>query len=113
MNAVQSSLDFDALKEVQAVMGADFPLLVESFFNDSVNLLIVMQKSIDENNAEALRQAAHSFKGSAGNMSAMTLAALCEDLEGLAFSGTTIGGGQLVTQINAEYKQVKAALEDI
>ncbi|MEH6556573.1 MAG: Hpt domain-containing protein [Oceanicoccus sp.] len=113
MNTVQPSLDFDALKEVQGVMGADFPLLVESFFNDSVNLLIVMQKSIDESDVESLRQAAHSFKGSAGNMSAITLAALCQDLEGLAFSGTTVGGGQLITQIVAEYKQVKAALEDI
>lgn len=111
MNTIQPSLDLDALKEVQAVMGEDFPLLVEAFLSDSINLLMVIDKAIDEDNSESLRRAAHSFKGSAGNMSATALAVLCQELERLAFSNTTVGASQLVTHIVDEYGQVKTALE--
>ncbi len=113
MNAVQPSLDVDALKELQVVMGEDFPLLVDAFFDDSGNLLIAIQKAIDEDNAESLRRAVHSLKGSAGNMAARVLAVLCQDLEGLAFSGITVGSGKLMTYIVEEHEQVKAALEKV
>jgi hypothetical protein len=43
MNAPQPSLNYVALKEVQGVMGDDFPLLVEVFFTDSVKLLTAIQ----------------------------------------------------------------------
>lgn len=113
MDTVQASLELDALKEVQAVMGEDFPLLVEAFFKDSAALLSTIHNAIDEDNSESLRRAAHNFKGSASNMSATALAVLCQELEGLAFSGTTVGSRQLMTHIVEEYKQVKTALEDV
>lgn len=46
-------------------------------------------------------------------MSATALTALCHELEGLAFSSTTVGGGHLMTQLVDEYERVKTALEDI
>ena len=113
MNASQPSLNYVALKEVQGVMGDGSPLLVETFFTDSVKLLTAIQSALDEGNTDALRWAAHSFKGSAGNMSATALTALCHELEGLAFSSTTVGGGHLMTQLVDEYERVKTALEDI
>jgi HPt (histidine-containing phosphotransfer) domain-containing protein len=63
--------------------------------------------------APGLRMAAHTIKSSANDFGATTLARLCQDLEDMGKDGTLAGAGELVEQVEAEYEQVKTALEAV
>ncbi|ARN75416.1 Hpt domain-containing protein [Oceanicoccus sagamiensis] len=106
-------LDLDALKELQAVMGDEFSLLVETFTTDSILRIDGIREAISAQDAEAIRRAAHSFKGSASNMAAPNLTNLCRSLEDLGHNGSTEGAEQLQQSIIDEYEQVKSALETL
>jgi HPt (histidine-containing phosphotransfer) domain-containing protein len=111
MSGANQHLDLDALKELQAVMGEEFSLLIETFTSDSILRIEGIKEAVAAQDAEAIRRAAHSFKGSASNMAAPNLTSLCRSLEDLGYNGSTEGSEQLEQGIIEEYQQVKMALE--
>ena len=103
-------LDFDALNELKQIMGDDFTLLVDTFISDSIARIEAIKEAVNASEPEAIRNTAHSFKGSASNMGAPRLTELCRQLEDLGHSGQTEGSAQLMNQIAEEYEQVSQAL---
>ena len=87
MAHLDKHLDSATIRELRSIMGEDFPLLVQTFEADSRQRLAALEAAAAAGNAEALRQAAHSFKGSAGNLGAASLAALCQQLESMGKEG--------------------------
>lgn len=77
----QNVLDAHLLQELKMVMGADFPLLLDTFERDSRQRLLHVQQACDQADFEGLRHTAHSFKGSSGNLGAQQLANLCQTIE--------------------------------
>ncbi|MGH8383916.1 MAG: Hpt domain-containing protein [Pseudomonas sp.] len=71
-------LDPDVLSALRDVMEDEFSTLIDTFLADSEQRLRQLTVAVD---ATQLLEAAHSFKGSSGNMGATRLAALCHDLE--------------------------------
>lgn len=80
-------VDQTLVAELKDVMGEGFPALVESFQADADNRIAALKQHLAENDASAVRQQAHSFKGSSGNVGAVQVASLCLKLEGLADDG--------------------------
>lgn len=74
-------LDPAILSTLQDVMGDEYPVLLDTFLADSEERVRLIRQAIGEGDAQALRQAAHSFKGSCSNMGAPLLATLCRGLE--------------------------------
>ncbi len=109
MDDVARHLDMDALNELKQVMGDEFSLLVETFENDSVLRIESIRAAVAAADADAIRRAAHNFKGSASNMGTIHLTELCRLLEGLAVNGQTTGSAQLLAQIIDAYAEVKKA----
>jgi len=103
-------LDPVAVAELKGVMGSDFGLLVQTFFTDSVQRIEGIRAALSAADPEALRRAAHSFKGSSGNMGAPHLAELCRALEELGRDGGIDGGEQLLDELAEEYDAVRAEL---
>ncbi|MGK0500572.1 MAG: chemotaxis protein histidine kinase CheA [Oceanicoccus sp.] len=110
---VAQHLDMDALSELKMLMGDEFPLLVETFSNDSIVRIEAIKEAVATAKCEDIRRAAHSFKGSAGNMAALKLTELCHSLEELAHAGVTDGCDTLRQGIEQEYDHVKAALQGL
>ncbi|CAA0109060.1 Uncharacterised protein [BD1-7 clade bacterium] len=106
----QPTVDDLALKELRAIMGEDFQLLVDTFVQDSQVRIESIRQAIEELDAEALRVAAHSFKGSALNLSAGKLTELCRQLEQKGRDGTLDGTAQILMDIQTEYDAVRAHL---
>lgn len=111
MTEVVVHLDKDALEELKRLMGDEFSLLIDTFESDSTLRIEAIAEAVASGQADDIRRAAHSFKGSAGNMGAVTLAEQCRRLEDLANSGSAEGTDKLLQQITAEYAEVKAALQ--
>lgn len=104
----------DVIQELRMVMGEDFAGLLRTFLVDSAQRVDAIAATVQAADADALRRAAHSFKGSAGNMGAIAVAELCRQLEELGRSGTTAGAAELVAQLRREFaaveQEVKALL---
>lgn len=68
----------DALREL---MQEDYALLIDTFNHDAHKRLAQLRLCLDGGDWEGFRQAAHSFKGSCGNMGAIALQEACEKAE--------------------------------
>lgn len=100
-------LDPTVIQELRMIMGGDFSLLVQTFVRDSAQRIESIRDAIREADPDALRGAAHSFKGSAGNMGATRLAAICRTLEESGRLGEIGGIGSALAELVSEYSCVE------
>jgi HPt (histidine-containing phosphotransfer) domain-containing protein len=103
-------LDLDTLNELKDVMGEEFGFLIETFKTDSAVRISAINDALASQDSDAVRRAAHSFKGSASNMGATNLAELCRRLEDIGDSGSIDGGESIAEEIVSAYRCVEQAL---
>lgn len=107
----QPPVDLDALHELKEVMEDQFGVLVETYLQDSETRLEQLAAAVEGADADALRAAAHSFKGSCANLGIAPLAEICYEAEAMGRDGTTEGSAAVLERIRAEYARVKTVLE--
>ncbi len=100
-------LDAFTISELKGVMGNEFGQLVRAFITDSHQRLAAIAAAVDHADADALRRAAHNFKGSAGNMGAVALQGLCQELEQRGVCGELAGCGDLYRELHDEFTRVE------
>lgn len=100
-------LDSRVLATLQDVMEAEYPVLLDTFLADSEERLRLLQNACRSGDAENLRQAAHSFKGSCSNMGAALLAELCRELEETARLELLDAARELIERIEREFAIVR------
>ena len=106
-------IDMDAVNALKEVMEDDFVFLVKTFIQDSEARIETLRTLIHSTDADAIRRAAHSFKGSCSNLGALRLAAFCGALEhnGLQANFETL---ELeVNVIEQEFAKVKATFLEL
>ncbi|TMU73146.1 Hpt domain-containing protein [Pseudomonas fluorescens] len=101
-------IDREALSVLREVMEEGYPELLDTFLTDSESRLGELQKTAD---AKVLSEVAHSFKGSASNMGAVRLAALCQELESDAKDKSPAEIVKLVAEISGEFAEVRPVYE--
>jgi HPt (histidine-containing phosphotransfer) domain-containing protein len=101
-------IDRAALRVLRDVMEEGYPELLDTFLTDSESRLVDLRKAVD---AKVLSEVAHSFKGSASNMGAVRLAALCQELESEAKNKSPAEIVKLVAQISGEFAEVRPVYE--
>jgi HPt (histidine-containing phosphotransfer) domain-containing protein len=102
-------IDREALSVLREVMEEGYPELLDTFLTDSESRLAELQETAD---AKALSEVAHSFKGSASNMGAVRLAALCQELESEAKNKSPAEIVKMVANISCEFAKVRPDYED-
>ena len=103
-------LDLDALNTLKQVMEDDFPLLVDTFIQDSSTRIASLRELIQGNDADLIRRAAHSFKGSSSNLGAIQLSALCAAIEKKALAGNFNGLAADLAELEGEFARVEQSL---
>jgi HPt (histidine-containing phosphotransfer) domain-containing protein len=111
MNVATHHLDHDTLQELRAVMGTEFAHLLRTFATDSAMRIDTIERAAAAADADALRHAAHSFKGSSGNMGAKQLSEVCKRIEELARDGELNESAALIPQLRDEYAKVQRELD--
>lgn len=84
---IQNHLDLVVLQELHDVLGTEFPVLVTTFVADSEARIAAIHAAQVAGDAEALRDVAHSFRGSCLNIGAHRVAAACRTLESFSRAG--------------------------
>jgi len=112
--ADDSLLDVATLQGLRALQRPGrpdvFARVADIFDRDAPRLLAEMQAAVDENDAEQLRQAAHSMKSITANVGAAALAARFRDVEQHARAGLTLPAGPLLRGAAEEVDRVRQAL---
>ncbi|MNP19079.1 Hpt domain protein [compost metagenome] len=104
-------LDHSVLSALRDVMEDEFPMLLDTFMADSTERLRQIQQAHIQADSQALRLAAHSFKGSCSNMGAPVLAGLCKHLEDIARRDQLADAPVLIQQIEQEFALVHGLLQ--
>ena len=103
-------LDYDILNTLKQVMEDDFALLIDTFVQDSADRINTLQQVINGKDADSVRRAAHSFKGSSSNIGAVYLSSLCAAMEKKALGGSFEGLQADLQRIEQEFAQVETLL---
>lgn len=104
-------LDDAVLAALQDVMEDEYPVLLDTFVADSEERLRLIQQAERDADPQALRLAAHSFKGSCSNMGATLLASLCKLLEDAGRREALELAPELIEQIEREFAIVRILLK--
>jgi HPt (histidine-containing phosphotransfer) domain-containing protein len=87
--------------------------LITTFFDDTPGLFSMMHTAIATGNHEEFRRAAHSLKSNSANFGAMSLYDLSQELEEMGRSRLLDEVAEHLAQAEAEYEQVRLALEAV
>jgi CheY-like chemotaxis protein/HPt (histidine-containing phosphotransfer) domain-containing protein/two-component sensor histidine kinase len=113
--AAPPTLDLQPLKDLRMLEKEGTPSflreLVETFNQSTPERLSRMRKALDTRDAKDLTKTAHTLKTAAASLGAMSVSALCRELEALGKSGKLDESSELLGRLEREYGMAKAALE--
>ncbi len=102
----------EELEQLKEIMEDEFGMLIDLFIEDSAKLLKDMITANSNQDAEALRIAAHTLKGSSANMCAPGLSDLSQEIEDKAKDNDFSGIAELIESLLTVHRQVTEILKD-
>lgn len=112
MNA-QNHVDMDTLNMLKEVMEDGFCTLLETYIDDSKVRIEEIKTALSGSDADSVRRAAHSLKGSSGNLGATNMAALCLQVEEKGREGNLDDLDAALVNIETEYLQVVEIMQSM
>lgn len=103
-------MDVTLQQGLRELMQDDYPLLLETFLADADKRLRQLHDALGQGDMNAYRQAAHSFKGSAGNMGALALEQACLDAEAAGVAGDRQAAAGLLVEVEQAFERLRPLL---
>jgi len=101
----------DVIRQLDTDGSSDiFDSVVHTYLTDVPKRLQAIQAAIAMGDPKALQRAAHALKSGSGMVGAVSVATLCQDMETLARSGTTLGAPDLLIRMQAAFESVQHIL---
>jgi len=100
------ALDRDRVRELQELACDDPGLLselIDLFLTSTPELIDQMRRATEDEDGPALRRAAHTLKGSSGQMGALRLQDICATIETLASTGSLVGVEPLLSELSLAF----------
>ena len=108
------SLEAAALQNLRDLGGVEFLAeVVDVFLADAPALITSLRSSLERQDTEELRRAAHTLKSNGSTLGAAAFAELCRTVEQHAKDGRLDGVSQLVDRIEQEYRTLQEALASL
>lgn len=104
-------LDEALFEELRDILEDEFPVLISTYIHDSGLRVNDLRAAMTLGDADAVRKAAHSLKGSSANLGLVYLANLCRIVEDEARAGKAEQEAYMV-QIQQEQERSAGLLRD-
>ncbi|MBZ5578960.1 MAG: response regulator [Acidobacteriia bacterium] len=107
------ALDKDRIRELQELTCGDDVLmqeLIDLFLSSAPEMLGQMRHAAEDEDTAALRRAAHTLKGSSGQMGALRMQEICGIIEGLTSTGSLVGVDLLLTELSVGFERAVGEL---
>jgi PAS domain S-box-containing protein len=85
--------------------------LIELFLDDVPKRLVALREATEAGNARSIEQVVHALKGSCNIMGALRMAALCAEFQEISTSEHLTKAPELLDRLEAEFHDVRSALE--
>ncbi len=108
-----SPLDQDIVDDLREMMGETFVMAIDAFLADTPPRLAGLRQAAADGESTTLVHLAHTLQGSCGNLGALRLADVCNDLVEQCRAGTLDDAIEQVERIATEYGRVQAGLTTI
>jgi PAS domain S-box-containing protein len=108
-----TAIDRAVLDEFYAELDMDAEILADligTFLKDTPERLAEIQQALTDGDNNRVERVAHTLKSSSATFGAMTLSAMCYELETAAHQNQLPDATTQIAQIEAEYERVKVAL---
>ena len=105
-----NGLDLDMFQEMQELMEEDFPLLLQTYLDDTPLLLEQINNANSTVDAASLAAAAHQLKSTSASLGFALLETLAEELETIGNGGDGVDGSEapaLYEKALANYNETK------
>lgn len=106
----EDHFDIDSLADLKDIMEEDFQMLIDTFIADSQAKVEEIGGLVTGDDPEALRQVAHSIKGSSGNVCATALSEIARQLEAMGKEGDMSGAPAAYEALKTEFAVSKDIL---
>ena len=109
-------IDESVLNELKVLLGSDFTLLIDAFFDDAKSIMASFDKMLSEESDidyVAVSRLAHSLKSVSQNVGAMTMSVMAAQLEQESRQGVVPELNTKLREILAMYQNVKTKLQDM
>lgn len=108
-----SVIDLTVFNNLKDATGADFiSVLIDTYFEDSLDLMNNLKTALAARDAESFRRAAHTIKSNAAMFGAMELSAQARELEIMGREKNLEVGNKLEA-LQEAFEQVKDALKEL
>jgi DNA-binding response OmpR family regulator len=110
------SLDKDRVRELQELACDDPALLdelIDLFLTEAPKLIDQMRRATEDEDGPALRRAAHTLKGSSGQMGALRIQDICATIETLAGTGSLVGVEPLLSEVSLAFARSVGELRSL
>ena len=108
------AVDKATFNELKEMSGADFiNELIDTFLEDAPKLVDELKSSLEANNADSFRRAAHSMKSNAATFGANELAMLAKELEMLGKGNKLHETGDRLQALEEAFASVRAELKGL
>jgi HPt (histidine-containing phosphotransfer) domain-containing protein len=109
-----SVIDEAVFQNLKEMVGEDFiGELIDTFLDESPQLITALQKSLTKKNIETFRRSAHSLKSNSASFGAQTLSTQAKELETLAREKKLDSVGDKITLLWDEYAKVERVLKKL
>ena len=106
-----ATIDAETFAALRETTGGEFVReLVDTFLEEAPSMLDDLRQSLESQNADRFRRAAHSLKSNSNTFGALALGALARDLEMAGVAQVSQHGAQSLAALEAEYARVAKAL---
>ena len=108
-------IDFSILEQFCELLGEngknEARELVNLYLQDAPEQIKTMQDSLEANEIEIFKRAAHTFKSSSANVGASGIQTLCQSMENEATTGNLDTLKTPLTEVITQFQQVKDELQ--
>ena len=115
--SLPDAVDWDVLNGLREYQAEGEPDLVQELVGmyraETPGLLADIRAAMAAGEADKLRHAAHSLKGSSNNLGVRQVAALSAEIEKKGRSGTVEGVDALLAQLEREFERAAQALDAV
>ena len=108
-----SILDEEVIASLRDIMDDDFIDLIQTFLGDSEIRMQALRDATARGEPDTIRKAAHSFKGSSGNIGARRLSELCRQLEELMSAGRPADLQDFLFELERQHQELVAQLRPL
>ena len=109
----QTHVDVDTLNMLKEIMEDGFSNLLETYLSDSKIRIEEIRKALAAGDSDTVRRAAHSLKGSSGNLGANALAAICLNIENRGKEENLEGLDVELANAEQEFQHVAIIMEEM